>query len=893
MSLHQTLPPLTTATSIPARFHEVVRHVPDNPAILDGNQTVTYTQLDTWSDSIAQQLRDRAGSAPQPIVLYFGQGAVVIAAMLGVLKAGFIYSVLDPALPKKRTQTLLDNLGASYALMLVDAVPDFSSHFPDINIMVCDAAPQPALTRRGVEFLSPNALASIYYTSGTTSTPKGVMFDHEVMMHRIWQDGQVYPVKPGDVAAAFFAPAFASSVSDVFGTLLNGATVAIYLLNHQGVSNLHTWLIKNRVTMLHIQAGALRELLNALPDEICFSHLQFVRPSGKMPAGDIRRLQKHLPSTAIIVHVLTSSETWPVSRFVIRPNTNLSWEIMPVGQPVSTAQISLVGKDDQPVPDGEPGEVVVHSRYLARGYWRQPELTAQRFQTDPNDARYSIYRMGDIARKRPDGELELVGRTDHQVKIRGYTVNLDAVDRALYSLPFVQEAVTLVHPTQNGVTLVSYVGLAVDAIRVTPSLVRELLAPSLPDYMIPARFIFRESLPLLSNGKIDRAALPPPGKERPQLEAPFIAPRTNLERQLVAIWAELLDLDEVGVNDDFFELGGDSLMAMRLVLQVENQLDYQVSPDFFRQPTIAHLAQLITGEGKEPATNLIPAIKTNQKSRLRYRLLRQSIGGGPVWRGHPLPYGLGVRLQPYWLKLPLIQRRMQADYVVLDHWLALVGRDDPTGREKQLSMLANTWRRWREVCLWQPETYRCWVSVKGWDNLDSAQETGRPIIIVGTHTAIKSAAMKMAVQQRTGRPVWTLGYSPTGQVDAIAKVIVAQRLISEGGIVHITGDGAQGNTGLELPFFNRFWLFRTGGAELALDTNALLLPVFNTLSHSGHITVEFLPPFITLAQDKKAQVEELTRQYADLLADRWPNLLSNMKWDKLQQIYKYGLKNAG
>ncbi len=222
----------------------------------------------------------------------------------------------------------------------------------------------------------------------------------------------------------------------------------------------------------------------------------------------------------------------------------------------------------------------------------------------------------------------------------------------------------------------------------------------------------------------------------------------------------------------------------------------------------------------------------------------------------------------------------------------MIGQDDPTGQEKQLSMLANTWRGWREACIGQPETFKHSVTVKGWDYLDLAQETGRPIIIVGTHTAIKSAAMKMAVEQRTGRSVWTLGYSPTGQVDAVAKVIKAKRLISEGGIVQVTGDGTQGNTGLELPFFNRSWLFRTGGAELALDINAILLPVFNTLAHNGRITVEFLPPFTSSAQGRRAQVEELTRHYAILLESRWPTLLSNMKWGKLQQFYSYGLENS-
>ncbi|GAB4440060.1 MAG: hypothetical protein Kow0031_22010 [Anaerolineae bacterium] len=398
-------------------------------------------------------------------------------------------------------------------------------------------------------------------------------------------------------------------------------------------------------------------------------------------------------------------------------------------------------------------------------------------------------------------------------------------------------------------------------------------------------------MPLLGNGKIDRAALPLPGKERPQLDTPFIAPRTELEQQLAGIWAGLLDVDEVGVQDDFFELGGDSLLAMRLVLQVEQRLGVVVPPDFFRQSTIAQLALFVTTKSLPPAIVSTSGNGQVRRPALTSRVGRQLISVGPLWRGYALPYGLGTRLQKIWLRLPVIQHRVQKAGAIFDQWLALAGLDDAGGRQKELSQRVNTWRWWRRVCLQQPETFERWVTVKGIGNLDDAVATGRPIITVGTHTALGNAVMRMAMKRQTGQQGWTLGYSPAGQIDAVAKVLTAQQMLARGETVNINGDGAQGNRGIEAPFFGRLWLFRSGGAELALDHNAIMLPVFNTMSDSGRIVVEFLPPFTTSAQTRAEQIEELTRQYAALLESRWPSLLSNMKWGKLQQIYEYGPRN--
>jgi acyl carrier protein len=278
------------------------------------------------------------------------------------------------------------------------------------------------------------------------------------------------------------------------------------------------------------------------------------------------------------VHTLGSGETGPVCRFICAHDTPLDGETVPVGYPVAAAQVSLLDEAGQIVEGAGVGEIVVRSRYLSQGYWRRPELTAQRFQIDPADPRYRSYRMGDLARRRPDGMLELVGRKDRRVKIRGYTVALGDVEAALTAQPGVLEAaVSAQDAAADGANqLVAYVVAGAAA---SPRL-RAALAAQLPAYMLPARIVFLPTLPRQPNGKVDSRALPAPGAARPALATAYVAPRTALEQQIAAIWAEVLALESVGVEDNFLDLGGNSLQAMRIVSRVAALTHTDIPPQF-------------------------------------------------------------------------------------------------------------------------------------------------------------------------------------------------------------------------------------------------------------------------------------------------------------------------
>jgi acyl carrier protein len=291
---------------------------------------------------------------------------------------------------------------------------------------------------------------------------------------------------------------------------------------------------------------------------------------------------RRLPSSFT---TLGSGETGPVCRFIFAHDTPLEGETVPVGYPVGAAQVSLIDEAGKIVEGAGVGEIVVRSRYLSQGYWRRPELTAQCFQIDPADPRYRSYRMGDLARRRPDGMLELVGRKDRRVKIRGYSVDLGEVEAALTAQPGVLDAAVIAQDAAaDARQLVAYVVAGAAA---SPHL-RAALAAQLPAYMLPARIVFLATLPRQPNGKVDNSALPAPGAARPALDTAYVAPRTALEQQIAAIWAEVLALDSIGVEDNFFDLGGNSLQAMRIVSRVAalTHTDIPLS-SLFTAPTVA------------------------------------------------------------------------------------------------------------------------------------------------------------------------------------------------------------------------------------------------------------------------------------------------------------------
>lgn len=888
--LHHTalhLPPLSLDLSVPARFRQVAALAPDHTAVVDGEQHITYAALDAWSDRIASAVYTHTdtGARTEPVALLCAHSPAVLAAMLGVLKAKGIYCVVDPAMPITRLSHILADLATN--LVLTDREHLSLAHrldCPAVRVLEIEAL---AAALSPLDLPSSPAgddLAAIYYSSGTTGQPKGVLRDHMALVHRAWVDAEVVPLSVGEAVGWLYSAAYSASVADIFGALLNGAVLHVYHLHKRGISNLAHWLDSQRIVSLHLHASVLNQLLDTLPNGHIFQHLRYVRPSDRVASDDLRRLRRHLPPGAVIAHSLGSSETGPVARFVCRDDTPpLEGEITPVGFPLSTVEVSLLNEAGELVIGEGVGEIVVRSRYLARGYWRQPELIARRFQRDPADPGIRIYRMGDLVRRHPNGMLELVGRNDRRVKLRGYSVDLGAVEAALTAQPGIAEAAVMMQGQRYpGKRLTAYVATTPDGVT-SASALRAALAGQVPPYMLPARIAFMTALPRQPNGKVDVNALPAIGLARPDLDTPFVAPRTELEQQLADIWAELLDLDEVGMDDDFFALGGDSLLAMRMVTTVEQATGGYVSPpEFFHAPTVATLAKLLTQSTTAPRTAPIDVLIPQPARSVRRRLQTRVSEIGPIWRGYGLPYGLGIHLQRLLVLQPLVRRRCAKQLAIVQRWSEELGIEGNSEERATISLLANTWLVWRKHALSNPANLGRWLKVSDPHNaLPGSLSSSAGVVLAVSHVG-KVGSVLLEICRRSGRETGrVVGGLQVGPKVRSAMLLHAQQILRRGGVVMVPADGLHGNQAIDVPFWGRRRPFQIGAAELAITTGATFVPVYIHFDAQGHVDVEIAAPLIAQAATSQEQIRELTERYGIGYAACWPQFYASIRWNHL------------
>jgi acyl-coenzyme A synthetase/AMP-(fatty) acid ligase/ubiquinone/menaquinone biosynthesis C-methylase UbiE/acyl carrier protein len=624
--------------SVVARFEEQVTQHESRPALQSGQLQLTYGQLNAAANQGARRLLAQTRRSTAPVAIVMDQDEPVIPAILGVLKTGRPYVVIDPADSPERQARILDMIGAESVLTTVAGIRAVTR----ARLILWEELGRESTDNPGLTLGADN-LAAIFFTSGSTGDPKGVARDQRQLLHSTWLNTNTYYVAPTDRQSLLYFPGFTAAVPNIYDTLLNGAT--LYPLNprHLPASTLLRWLREEQITHFNPPIGLWRGLLEMVTPGETWPHLRLITLGGQRLYGkDVRDFQSRFGPDTALLYVLAMTEAGAVTQAYIDHTTVAGDGPVPVGYPVADKQLTILNEQGLPAATGEAGRIAVTSHYLSLGYWHAESRSVTPFDaTTAGASGQATFVTSDRGVLRADGGLEHHGREDTVVKVRGYRIDLAAVETVLNIHPQVERAVVLARPRLAGDPMLTAYVVAQPHSRLTAQLLRAFVGQSLSHFMTPERFVFLEAMPLTASGKINPQALPPPGKERPQLDTPFIAPRTDLEQQLADIWAELLDLDEVGVADNFFDLGGDSLLAMRIMVKVEDEFGCRLSPDFFRQPTIVHLAQLITGERKEPATNPIPAMKINRKSGLRHRLMRQSIGVGPVWRGYALPYSLG------------------------------------------------------------------------------------------------------------------------------------------------------------------------------------------------------------------------------------------------------------
>jgi amino acid adenylation domain-containing protein len=568
--------------SIVQRFERQVDQFGRRTAVVDKQREYSYEELNRTANRIARAVASVTGPDATRVAIYLDKGGTYLAAIFGVLKAGHAYVPLDPSFPRDRNLFLVQDAAApvvltsgAHAAALRELAPG-SIRVIDIDELAASPADERNL---GLE-ISPDALAYIIYTSGSTGKPKGVMQNHRNTLHGCMRRTNIQRITPDDRMTLFYSCSVMGAVYCIFGALLNGASLFPYDFREEGLSELATWLTNYRISIFHSVASVFRQFANGFDGQLEAAAVRLVIFGGeRVFASDVASARRVFSPKVDFFTGLGSTETGTIRHFSIRPDTELSSRVVPIGYPVEDVDIVLTAPDGRQLGEGEVGEINVHSRYLALGYWNNEEATRKAFGVVDAATGLRSYRMGDLAELMPGGLLEHRGRKDFQVKIRGFRVEIGEVEAALGSHPAVREGAVKAQEIGSDMQLVAYVvareGADARAIHVRE--LREFLRGRLPSYMVPSIFVGLGALPRTPNGKVDSASLPLPLPSNELADEPRVDPVTPSERTLVEICSALLKRPAIGTNENFFDIGGDSLSATQLVARVHKALGVKLS----------------------------------------------------------------------------------------------------------------------------------------------------------------------------------------------------------------------------------------------------------------------------------------------------------------------------
>lgn len=570
---------------------------PEALAIVGEDRSLTYGALNALADRIACALTSLPRSGDSVVGLMLREGPLLVAAMLGAIKAGRIFIPLDMAAPEAWLAEVVADAGVVHILAdehwHATAERASAGRAGVLKVEEIErsqpVSPQP---HREVS----DAPAFVIYTSGSTGKPKGVAVRHATSLHTPDVRGEIFGVGIGDRIANLRPSATLAGVNNYFLALTRGACIFPLDVRNYGLHRLAAWLDANEITGITFSGSLLRTWLSSLPEDRQFPKLRFVIATAEaMYEADLRRLAPHLSGDWRVMHSLASSEAGITTAEIFDRFSRPQPGLLPIGGPVRGTEVRIEREDGTQAAAGEAGEIVIRSRAIAAGYWKNEAATKASFGFDPLDPAIRVYRSGDLGRLREDGKLELLGRKGRRLKLRGYTVEPYQVEQALRELPGVQDAaVELNEKDPQNPRLVAYV--------VAPGKhgaeIRGGVAKALPQQLVPSHVVLMEKLPVNSRGKLDRSALPVLDMQEIQRQA-YRPPADDYQRSVTSIWQDVLKAEKVGLDDDFFDLGGTSLQAFLIFARIAVELGVDLPPTVMvRAPTIAQQADILRKGGR-------------------------------------------------------------------------------------------------------------------------------------------------------------------------------------------------------------------------------------------------------------------------------------------------------
>jgi amino acid adenylation domain-containing protein len=602
---------------------------PSQLALIADGESLTYRELNHQANELAHHLRG-LGVRPDTLVgVHMERSVEMVVALLAVVKAGGAYVPFDPEYPRDRLAFMLAD--SEVSVLLSQESLRMGLPAAEVSTICLDSAEWSQRRRASTAenppiTVQPDNLVYMIYTSGSTGKPKGVPNVHRGLVNRLLWMQEAFQLDAHDRVLQKTPFSFDVSVWEFFWPLMTGATLVMAKPGgHKDSAYLVDTIVRHGITTMHFVPSMLSLFVAAegLESAAC---LRRVMCSGEaLPLELTKRFFARFPGVELHNLYGPTEAAIDVSHWHCKPDS--ARNVVPIGFPIANTQLYILAEDMNPVPQGEAGELHIGGVGLARGYWRREELTRERFIADPfsSDENAMLYKTGDLARHLPNGAIEYLGRLDFQVKIRGFRIELGEIEAALLKHAAIAEAIAIA--TDDVLVEKQLVAYLVSSKEAAPSIedLRKWLLTGLPDYMVPARFIFLDKMPLLPSGKVDRKALPreQTQMQRPSLSQTYVAARNELEISICRIWQAILRLESVGAQDNFFELGGNSLLALQAAEELREVVGQEVPVvQLYQHPTVERLAHALSRETKDAGSALIDSV-ADRASKQRQALQRR------------------------------------------------------------------------------------------------------------------------------------------------------------------------------------------------------------------------------------------------------------------------------
>ncbi|HKU72447.1 MAG TPA: amino acid adenylation domain-containing protein [Pyrinomonadaceae bacterium] len=594
-----------TATEFPSDkcfqqlFEEQVARTPEAVAVVFGEARLTYAGLNHRANQLAYCLQQRGAGAGTIVGVLMERSLEMLVALLGALKAGAAYLPLDPSYPRERLSLILDEAAVPVLLTQEHLAATLAGQHADVLRLDTDWTEIASHSEQNPEcVITPQNLAYVIYTSGSTGRPKGVMITHAGLVNYLCWCTQAYAAGKGSGAPLHSPIGFDLTITSLFAPLLAGRRVVV-LREERGIESLVATLAQdNDYSFVKLTPAHLEALSHRFEETGTKNRPRTLVIGGEALLAESLSYWREQPGATRLINEYGPTETVVGCCVYEVAATDECTGVVPIGKPIANTELFIFDEHLQAVAIGVAGELFIGGAGIARGYLRRPELTAESFVPHPYSAEPGarLYKTGDAARYRKDGNIEFLGRLDHQVKIRGYRIELHEIEAVLGVHEMVRDAVVVALAEGSEKRLVAFI-VAAGERGVQAGELRRYLKERLPDYMIPAAFMFLKALPLTPNGKVDRSALSSTNTTKLETATEDADPRTQIEEMLFGMWAEVLRIEQVGTNDSFFELGGHSLLATQLMSRVREAFQVEVPLHrFFDSPTIKALAENIESE---------------------------------------------------------------------------------------------------------------------------------------------------------------------------------------------------------------------------------------------------------------------------------------------------------